>query len=213
MADLYAPGERVEYTPPGQEKTAKAKRLSYYLRAPSYIDRARVKRAVIAQGGRFVRAAEQAQVLRDGIRQIYEQAGDPDEGERLVAVLDEHQAAREAAAVQALAGPMTQDSLMETAESLPEPSPELLEVVRIVERHYPPYARLRADAEFLEELMGYESLRLLLLGDSKSGDYPRDGESVAAAAMERINADHVLGLTHRAMRLFQPSEEDKKKSD
>lgn len=190
---------------------------TYRFRTPRVHDSARLRRSLALQQVRCPDAVEFLVAGRVGIEQMAAAAGEQQEGARQVELFEEFHR---------LLKPTVEDELeevdpvrraeelerreQERKERLSAIYPEVHAIEANLERHHPPYAELRADRGYWEDVSRVEVVRLLLsyIGTSKM---PRDENGfLTEEAYGLIPKKHRIPLATFAFGLMSPSETQRK---
>lgn len=190
---------------------------AYVFRTPDLYDPARMRRLLTRQKARTVLDMELTVAAKIGLTEMAAIAGDPAEGERQVELREE---------AYALMKPVDEDDIDEPdferraaiakqqtatrAARLREIAMQVAAINANLERHCTPYAELKADREFWNDVSRIEIVRLLLV--SVDGRVlPRDDDGLITQAEYRvIPANHREDLATFAFRLLAPDETQRK---
>lgn len=192
-------------------------KTSYGFRTPTLYDPAKARRILTRQGVRYPSAAEMQATACAGIVAVAEAAGDREEGERQADLLARfHEAIK----------PVDENDIdepdpikrgeeyarreQERASLIAELFPQARAIEATLERHYPPYAELKSDRDFYDDISRIEMVRLLLV--SRDGvELQRDDEGMLTqAAFESLDRDHRVPLATIAFGLIAPTEAQRK---
>lgn len=185
----------------------------YWLRTPDVYDPAKMRRVLTRQGVRRPDPVELRVAALAGVAAMAEAVGDPSEGERQKALLEEWYEASK---------PLDEDELdepdfelratelarlkAEQTKSIARLWPQVAAIEANLERHYPPYRELLADREYWDDVSRIEIVRLLLVRRADA-PLPRDEDGLMTpAAYQAIPREHRLPLATFAFRLLAPGE-------
>lgn len=187
MAKLLDPRERLRFEIPGQDDVPEEARAVYLFRAPTIIDKARFRRAVVAQGVRPIGQAQLRARARAVVTEVFD-AADPDR-DRLLGLLDQ-------------------------AETDPEPiAGELEQLGAMLLQTDPDYARMVSDQQFYLDVAPIEAARMFLTGwENVEVEFRRDARGVTDAALAALPEAHLLFAGAHALSLFAPTEAEAKNS-
>lgn len=189
----------------------------YRFRTPRVHDTAKLRRVLTLQRVRRPDPIEFLVAARAGLTQMAELAGDPEEGARQVELLERFHE---------LMKPTDEDELEEVdpvrraehfnklederKEQLQAIYPDVHAIEANLERHHPPYAELKADRDYWDDVSRIEVVRLLLVGIGEGRVVPGEDGLMAEGSYQMIPRDHRMPLATFAYRLLAPREDERK---
>jgi hypothetical protein len=189
----------------------------YRFRAPDVYDPARARRYLTRQRVRRPSLLEFRVVALAGVAKLAETVGDPDEGARQQAIIEEWYELVESTKEDDIDEPDLELRAAEFARREAarisrqgELQAEAMMIEATLERHWSPYAELLADRHFWDEVARIDIVRLLL--DTIDGRAQRrDAEGLLTQdAYRAIQDEHRAPLATFAFRLMAPDEETRK---
>lgn len=191
--------------------------VDYGFRVPDLYDPARARRILTRQQVRRPSHDEFRLAAQRGIEEIARQAGEEEEGARQSELL---------ARWYELLKPVDENKIDEPdpmkrgeellarenarARELGELLPDVQAVEATLERHWPPYAELKADREYWDDVSRIEIVRLLLrTRDGMPLELDEDG-LLAPQAYAGLDRSHRMPLASHAFRLISPDEAQRK---
>ena len=190
---------------------------TYVFRTPDVYDPARARRLLGRQRIRRPALAEFRFAALAGVEAMAATVGDIEEGERQKALVDEFYQLIEPIDEDAIDEPdfelraaEVKRRAAETEARLREIAPQIVAIQASLERHWGPYAELKTDCDYWDEVSRIDMVRLLLV--SIDGvTCPRDDDGLITQTTYRaIAADHRQALATFAFRLLAPDEAQRK---
>lgn len=189
----------------------------YRFRAPTLYDTPMMRRRLTRAGVRYPSADEYRVCAAAGIRRLGEEVGDVGEGERQAALIhrwydllppidedDIDEPDFEARAE------MHKQAEAERSADLQALLPDVQAIEANLDRHYPPWRELRADAAYWEEISRIDSVRVLLMSiDGRILARDEDG-LLREDEYQAIEEKHRFALGRHALALLAPSEKTRK---
>ncbi len=191
--------------------------VSYVFRTPDLYDPARARRLLARQRVRRPGLIEFRLAAVAGVAAMAEAANAAEEGERQGQLVEEYYQLIEPVDEDSIDEPDQEKRTVMLAEQLAahqarlrEIYPQIAAIEANLERHWTPYAELKADRDYWDEVSRIEIVRLLLV--SIGGvTQPRDDDGmVCQAAYAAIPKDHRMELATFAFRLLAPDETQRK---
>lgn len=155
---------------------------SYYIRVPDIYDQAELRRRIKARGGKALDQSVMAAKLRRGIEAVFRDQGEIEEADQYLKVLDDLIERADAMAGFSNVGEAVPDELIAEINALSEDADE---IATVVARAYAPYAAALADADYWQDLMKIEMIRMFLTRIDERHD-PEPVERPLLGSPERV---------------------------
>lgn len=190
---------------------------SYRFRSPAVHDSAKLRRTLTLQRVRRPDRIEFLVASRVGIKAMAEKAGEIEEGDRQLALVEEFHELSVPVKEDDLdeIDPVRRAALLKEKEEerkarLQEIYPEVHAIEANLERHHPPYAELKADVEYWDAISRIEVVRLLLVEIDGEPVVPDEDGIMAESAYLAIDRNHRVSLATMAFGLLSISEKQRK---
>lgn len=191
--------------------------VEYVLRTPAVHDGPRLRRTLTRQRVRRPNRTEFLVAAREGVRQMAVLASDPEEGarqaelvERWHSLLDplDEDTLEQADPVERAAEHATREA--ERVAALTALAPEIRAIEANLERHFQPYAELKADRDFWDDVSRIEVVRLLLVSAGGTVLQRDEDGLLTDEAYRSIPSAHRAALATFAFGLISVSETQRK---
>lgn len=190
---------------------------AYVFRTPDIYDPARARRLLGRQGVRRPGPMEFRVAAQAGVTALAETAGDPAEGARQAALLDDWYALSEPIAEDDIDEPDLDLRTAELARRRAEQTAgqhaiwaQIAAIEANLERHWMPYAELKTDRVYWDDVSRIDLVRLLLVSRDGAVLLRDDDGLVTQSLYASIKAAHREPLATFAFRLLAPDETQRK---